>query len=455
MQRRQISTIRVRQLIAAVIATFLTVTLGLISIPSATAASAVGGPITRHDVWERGAYWVHQRVPYSQSRTARDPEGRQYRTDCSGFVSMAWHLGASLATDSLSTVSTRLSGYSDLRTGDILLKPKSCPTCNDGHVYLFVEWTDPSRSTAYVMDQTPSTGARQTTITSMTLQAKGYTPWRYNNIQENPVNTPDPVEEDVEELVVPKIAVIDGTGDVQLKTGGLSASWGKISARADDVVIEGARVGVLDKDANLWVREGQDGWVHVATSVSAFDLAGDRIMVVTTGGGLIIKEGAISAEWVQAATNVADVVADGDRIGMLTRDGNFHAKDGVHGEWVLEHTNVTQIAVYGSRLAAVSAGGPVRVKEGLNGAWVTVANNGTQVALSGSRIGYIDPSGNLFVKEGSISAGWVKVATSTTSVELTDTRIGMIQTNGSINVKEGAVSAGWTKVATGVVLEMG
>lgn len=46
-------------------------------------------PITRHTILERAAVWINERVRYSQRRMHGNPA---YRTDCTGFVSMAFDL---------------------------------------------------------------------------------------------------------------------------------------------------------------------------------------------------------------------------------------------------------------------------------------------------------------------------------------------------------------------------
>src|SRR4051812_33452029 len=108
----------------------------------ASAASSVDGPITRSEVLARAQYWVDKHVPYSQSVYAPDPQGRGYRSDCSGYVSMAWHLGTSLVTQTLPQVSTQIS-YDDLLPGDALDR-------EDEHVVLFDHWVDSKHTTAQV-----------------------------------------------------------------------------------------------------------------------------------------------------------------------------------------------------------------------------------------------------------------------------------------------------------------
>lgn len=57
--------------------------------------------VARSTIVARGQDWVNKHVPYSQSKTY---DG--YRTDCSGFVSMAWMLSKpGLTTSTLKGVS--------------------------------------------------------------------------------------------------------------------------------------------------------------------------------------------------------------------------------------------------------------------------------------------------------------------------------------------------------------
>jgi hypothetical protein len=438
--------------IAAVIA--LLGGFGLSTAPEAHAESTVGGTITRGEVWERAVTWVRTGVPYSSTAYAADPQGKMYRTDCSGFVSMAWHLSGNPDTDSLSRYASKLGSFQEMKTGDVFLRPKN-GVYGAGHVALFVEWANDAHTTAWIMDEN-GTLARQTTKTIAMYSAMGYSPYRYSNIIDDPLApTPDAPAQAIEELVIPKLAVIDAGGNARLKTGALTAEWLTVADHAVDVKAEGERTGVLQTDNTLWVKEGDNGtWTLVSTGVASFDLAGDQIAVVTTDGKLNIKEGPIGAAWALAATDVKQVVADGDRVGMLSTAGDFYAKDGVTGTWVLEQHAVGQIAVSGSRLASVATDGQVYVKEGLSGTWVTVGNNATQVELAGDRIAIVGRDGAMYAKEGAVTSEWVKETTSVASVELAGDRIGVVKTSGSITVKEGSLYAPWTSIGVGTVLSL-
>jgi hypothetical protein len=110
----------------------------------AYATSGVGGQLTRVEALNRAQYWVDQNVVYGtvfdsnhnpiSTRNAPDPSGRPYRTDCSGLVSMAWHLSSSLTTSDFHTWTgaTRLTSADQLLPGDAVLFPD--------HIELFAAW---------------------------------------------------------------------------------------------------------------------------------------------------------------------------------------------------------------------------------------------------------------------------------------------------------------------------
>ncbi|KAL2021292.1 hypothetical protein VTK56DRAFT_7371 [Thermocarpiscus australiensis] len=109
---------------------------------SGGSTSAYNGNITRAEIIARGEYWVSRHVPYSMSATYPDPQGRQYRTDCSGFVSMALHATApGYSTVSLPEIATAIE-WKDLKPGDFVgtLGPGTGGAA--GHVTLFYSWAD-------------------------------------------------------------------------------------------------------------------------------------------------------------------------------------------------------------------------------------------------------------------------------------------------------------------------
>ncbi|MFC0564432.1 hypothetical protein ACFFHU_09820, partial [Plantactinospora siamensis] len=137
--------------------------------------------LTRNEVLTRARSWLSVGIPYSQERCYRNSYG-DYRTDCSGFVSMAWGLGGS--GSSYWTGNLDLQSYpitrSSLQPGDALLRHTGDPAEN--HVALFVEWADSAHTQPVVIEQT---GSRDTVQDSWSSSyASLYTPARYTNIVE-------------------------------------------------------------------------------------------------------------------------------------------------------------------------------------------------------------------------------------------------------------------------------
>ena len=110
----------------------------------ANAASTAGGPITRSEVLTRAQNWVARGVQYNLTRRSNtlitDVDGsHKYGPDCSGLVSMAWHITANSGKGGNSTSDfaswsgkSYLSSLHDLKPGDAILK--------DGHMELFARW---------------------------------------------------------------------------------------------------------------------------------------------------------------------------------------------------------------------------------------------------------------------------------------------------------------------------
>jgi hypothetical protein len=118
---------------------------------------------------ERGFTWFDAKVPYSQSKSYKG-----YRTDCSGFVSMAWELGTSYTTASFSSgggESAPLSSYDKLIPGDAIVRRSG----GSGHIVLFLGWSDASKSGACVLEQASTASDMQFRVrTTASLKSGGY-----------------------------------------------------------------------------------------------------------------------------------------------------------------------------------------------------------------------------------------------------------------------------------------
>lgn len=108
--------------------------------------SGINGKISRQEIIARGQYWVSKHVPYSMEATYPDQQGTRYRTDCSGFVTMALHATApGYNTVSLPEIAKPIA-WAELQPGDLVgtLGPGTGGAA--GHVTLFHSWADPSHN---------------------------------------------------------------------------------------------------------------------------------------------------------------------------------------------------------------------------------------------------------------------------------------------------------------------
>lgn len=102
----------------------------------AHADSGIGGGISHTEVIARANDWLQRAPAYSQTTYIWDAgHTAQYRTDCQGFVDMAWHLDSNPNTYEI--VGSGLVdpvAVPNLQTGDELVDNQ------DGHAILFDQW---------------------------------------------------------------------------------------------------------------------------------------------------------------------------------------------------------------------------------------------------------------------------------------------------------------------------
>jgi hypothetical protein len=143
---------------------------------------------------ERARSWVAADVGYSGSNYFTNEYGT-YRTDCSGYVSMAWGLGSSYTTVTLPSVSYPIAKDA-LEPGDILNNPLPGTS---GHVVLFAGWADDTRTEYYAYEESPSGGAHLSQIPYPYWPGYGtFTPRRYVGTTSStppPVTVPEPPKE--------------------------------------------------------------------------------------------------------------------------------------------------------------------------------------------------------------------------------------------------------------------
>jgi hypothetical protein len=107
--------------------------------------------ITRDEVMTRAREWVDKKIPYCQCNGPAEccgscPYCKDYRCDCSGYVSYTWGLPYGYNTNTLPDVSHPIE-KDELREGDVLLN-------RGDHVILFGGWAD-AHNTTYHAYQEP------------------------------------------------------------------------------------------------------------------------------------------------------------------------------------------------------------------------------------------------------------------------------------------------------------
>ncbi|MBD0670204.1 hypothetical protein [Streptomyces sp. CBMA156] len=164
----------------------------------AQATSSIGGQISSAEILSRAQSWVDKHVPYNQQGYATDPQGTNYREDCSGYVSMAWHLDKSLVvTDGgpaftnadgspNSAYDTAVGSFSNLQPGDAMAYPHQ-------HVFLFAGWTNKAAGDfVYYADSNtndPTHGPSKANIHDSSIEGwptSGYVALRYKNVSNAP-----------------------------------------------------------------------------------------------------------------------------------------------------------------------------------------------------------------------------------------------------------------------------
>ncbi|MFD4907564.1 NlpC/P60 family protein [Kitasatospora purpeofusca] len=184
----------VRLAIAAAVAVSGTVvSLSAAPVSHAVGVSSTDGQISRAEVLARAQSWVDEGVWYSQQVYYTDSNGT-YRTDCSGFVSMAWHLGVSRTTWTLPGVSTPIS-LDSLQPGDALNRLNPYTGEYDAHVVVFAGWTDSAHTSASVYEEArPGTQARRIAYSRSYLTSQNFKAFRYNRIIDSgtPQGSQDP-----------------------------------------------------------------------------------------------------------------------------------------------------------------------------------------------------------------------------------------------------------------------
>jgi hypothetical protein len=274
-----------------------------------SAASSVGGEISRSEVIARAKYWLSKadEIEYSQHASYPDQDGRLYRTDCSGYVSMAWHMSVSANTGTLANYSHVIS-RSSLKPGDILNNSA------DGHVILFEKWdnADHTKFTYLSFGSTPVkriTGASINAATFDSHKGSNYTALRYDKIVDGAPGhdfTGDGRDDLLGITDTGDLRLYRTNSDLSFSSSRVGGGWGtKDLAAATDFNGDGnADIIAADRvtgDLGLWTGKGDGGfnsyrkighgWSNMAQLAAGDfngDGKGDVIAVTKTTADLVL-----------------------------------------------------------------------------------------------------------------------------------------------------------------------
>lgn len=165
----------------AVTSTLLAAGGAVILAPSAEAAP--NDPISRADVISRAWNWTNRNVQYDQGATAGGPDGvYRWRTDCSGFVSMALKLGPTgLYCPNTTSLAGSTYGVTIARAN---MKPGDYLVDAGNHCVLFHQWANAAH-TQFVLFElgTPATDMNHRTA-SLSDYGSAFLAKRARNIRD-------------------------------------------------------------------------------------------------------------------------------------------------------------------------------------------------------------------------------------------------------------------------------
>lgn len=406
------------------------------AIAAPAANSVVDGQISRSEVLVRSQSWIDQRVPYSQSVSWTNQYGT-YRQDCSGYVSMAWHLGFSRSTATLPAVMHSIA-KADLRPGDALWR--------QGHIALFIRWNDAARTSPVVREEYDY-GHNAVERTWSANYTNSFSPVRYNKIVEDGPTPPNSMKvtrygfSNTAGLIFAKD---ERDGSWQTLNGGGASHW----------VFDGDRIGAII-GGNFLLKEGLfGGWRVMAGGgdVKKIALSGGRV-AFSNGAGIIHAKDQLDGQWhvLNPDGRAGQWILDHDRIGAIL-DGNFLMKEGLDDPWLAMAGggDVKTIGLHNGRIAFSNGAGIIYAKDDRDGGWHTMNPGGhaSQWTLEGNRIGAL-VNGDFLFKDN-IHAPWLTMAGGgdVRQIQLNGNRIAFSNSAGIIYAKDDPTGA-WHELNPG------
>jgi predicted heme/steroid binding protein len=366
--------------------------------PTIAHASSVGEKISRTEVIDRAKYWYNRGDTWysqNQSDAISDGTGGAYRPDCSGFVSMAWHLPKKTngwdfnVGDLTGGPSPSAPGWAgDSRVSLDNLLPGDAIVSNDGvsHTELFDQWANPADHSQGIWTYGEHDYQRKTEHDKMSwsyLKANFFG-LRYNNITDDA--SPRQVYE-----------ASSGNGWRDLPMTGVTGS--SVAA----IEMGGVKYVYTVNNGQIYEASSANGWQDLPTGVTGSGVAAIAVngtkYIYTIANGQVYE--ASSANGWQAlptgvaGTAVAAATMNGTKFLYVVRNGQVYEASSANGWQALPMgvagTAVAAITVNGTKYVYTVSGGQVYEASSANG-WQSLP-----MGVSASAIAAIAFNGTKFL----------------------------------------------------------
>jgi hypothetical protein len=324
-----------------------------LTTPTAAHASSVGERISRTEVIDRAKYWLNRGDTWysqKQSDAISDGTGGAYRPDCSGFISMAWHLPKKTdgwdfnVGDFSGGPSPSAPGWAgDSRISLDSLLPGDAIVSNDGtsHIELFDQWANAADHTEGIWTYGEHDYGRKTEHDKMSWSylKSNFFGLRYNNIVDS---APRQVYE-----------ASSGNGWRDLPMTGVTGS--SVAA----VEMGGVKYVYTVRDGQIYEASSANGWQALptgvaGTAVAAITLNGTKYVYAVSGGQ--VYEASSANGWRALpmgvpASAVAATTLDGVKYVYTVSGGQVYEASSANG-W-----RDLPMGITGSAIAAIAFGG--------------------------------------------------------------------------------------------------
>jgi predicted heme/steroid binding protein len=383
--------------------------------PAVAHASSVGAKISRTEVIDRAKYWYNRGDTWysqKQSDAISDGTGGAYRPDCSGFVSMAWHLPKKTdgwdfnVGDFTNGPSPSAPGWAgDSRIGLDSLLPGDAIVSNDGtsHIELFDQWANPADHSQGIWTYGEHDFGRKTEHDKMSWSylKSNFFGLHYNNIID-----------DASPRQVYEASSANGWQDLPM-TGVTGSSVAAIE-------MGGVKYVYTVDNGQIYEASSANGWQDLPTGVSGSGLAAIAVngtkFIYTIANGQVYE--ASSANGWQAlptgvaGSTVAAATMNGTKFIYTVRNGQIYEASSANGWQALPMgvagTTVAAIALNGTKYVYTINNGQVYEASSANG-WQALpmgvaASAVAATTLDGVKYVYTVSGGQVY--EASSANGW-------------------------------------------------